>query len=63
MWHVPRTGEVHTGFGCENVKERDHLEDSCIDGRLICYGFLRNRMGSTWSGFIWLNIGTNGGLL
>jgi hypothetical protein len=26
---------VHTGFSWENVRERDHLKDLSIDGRLI----------------------------
>jgi hypothetical protein len=28
-------GEVYTGFWWENVRERDHLEDSGVDGRII----------------------------
>jgi len=28
-------GEVHTGFLWENLRERDHLEDPGIDGRII----------------------------
>ena len=35
--HVARTGrgEVYTGHWCENLKERDHLEDPGLDGRII----------------------------
>jgi hypothetical protein len=28
-------GEVHTGFWWGNLRERDHLEDSDVDGRII----------------------------
>jgi hypothetical protein len=27
--------EIHTGFGWRNLKERDHLEDRGVDGRII----------------------------
>ena len=26
---------MHTGFKWGNLKERDHLEDLCFDGRVI----------------------------
>jgi hypothetical protein len=35
MWHVWGTGEMHTGFLCEHLTERDHLKDLGIDGRII----------------------------
>jgi len=28
-------GEVHTGFWWENLRERDHLEDTGVGGRII----------------------------
>ena len=28
-------GEVHTGFWWGNMRERDHLEDKGLDGRII----------------------------
>jgi hypothetical protein len=35
--HVARTGrrEVYTGFWWGNLRERDHLEDPGINGRII----------------------------
>jgi hypothetical protein len=35
--HVERMGrgEVYTGFWWGNLKERDHLEDPGVDGRII----------------------------
>jgi hypothetical protein len=29
------TGEVHTGFWCEDLCERDHLGDPRVDGKII----------------------------
>jgi hypothetical protein len=29
------TGEVHTRFWWGNLRERDHLEDPSVDGRII----------------------------
>jgi hypothetical protein len=33
--HVWGTGEVTTEFRSGNLKERDHLEDPSVDGRII----------------------------
>ena len=30
-----RRGEAYTGFGCGNLRERDHLGDPGVDGRII----------------------------
>jgi hypothetical protein len=29
-----RRGDVYTGFWWENLRERDHLEDPGVDGRI-----------------------------
>jgi hypothetical protein len=34
IWHVWGTGEVYTGFWWENLRERDHLENLGVDGRI-----------------------------
>jgi hypothetical protein len=46
-----------------NLREGDHLEDPVVDGRIILkYLFERLGVGAQ-IGFIWLRIGTGGGLL
>jgi len=35
MWHVWGSGEVYTGFRWGNLRERHHLEDPGVDGRII----------------------------
>jgi hypothetical protein len=38
MWHAWERGKTCRGFGWESPKERDHLKDQGVDGR----------MGSKW---------------
>jgi len=49
-------GEVYTGFWWGNLRERDHLGDPGVDGRIILRRVFR-------TGSSWLRIGTGGGLL
>jgi hypothetical protein len=47
-------GEVHTGFGCGNLREIDHLEDPGVDGTII-FGYSRNGI---W-GMDWIDLAEN----
>jgi len=46
-----------------NLRERDHLENPGINGRIISRFIFRKWNGRAWTGLIWLTIGTGGGLL
>ena len=35
MWDIRGRGMVHAGFWWGNLRERDHLEDLDVDGRII----------------------------
>jgi hypothetical protein len=34
---VGERGEMHTGLCCEDLRERDHLIDFGVEGRIILY--------------------------
>jgi len=49
------------GFLWGNQRERDHLVDSGIDGRIKLKWIFRKWDVGVWSGSIWLMIGPDGG--
>jgi hypothetical protein len=55
--------EMCTKFWSENLKGRDHFEDLGIDGRTRSGWVLNKSSGKVWADFIWLRIGTSGGIL
>ena len=63
LYTVQFNEEVDTGFWWGNLRERDHLEDPGIDGRIILRPIFRKWDGRIWTGLIWLRIGTGGGHL
>jgi hypothetical protein len=56
--------EVHTLFWWGNLRERDHVEDPGIDGRIMLSRFFKMcNGGRAWTGLIWIRIGTGGKFL
>jgi hypothetical protein len=49
------------GLGWGNLREREHLEDPGVDGRIGC--IFRKWCVWIWTGSSWLRIGTGGGHL
>jgi hypothetical protein len=52
MWHAWERGQTCTGFWWESPKEKDHLEDEGVDGK----------MGSKWTlgGVEWIHLAQDG---
>jgi hypothetical protein len=63
MWHALERKEKSTRFWWENPKERDHLEDQGVGGKMGLEWILRRLPGVEWIGFDWLRIGIVGELL
>jgi hypothetical protein len=63
MWHAWERGETCAGFLRDSPKEKDHLKDQGVDGRMGLEWDLGRLAGGVWSGFTWLRIGTVGWLL
>ena len=61
--HLARIGrrQAHTGFWWGNPRERDHLGDPGVDGRIILRRIFRKCVVGAWTGSSWLRI--CGGLL
>jgi hypothetical protein len=56
-------GDVHTELKWVNLRERDHLKDSGVDGRIVLKSIFERLDEEAHTGSIWLRVGTGGGLL
>jgi len=52
--------EMRTGFWWGKARERDHLENTGVDERVVIKWILRKSVEKTWIGLIWLRLGTVG---
>jgi hypothetical protein len=62
MWHVWKIGEMRTGLKWRVLRERDHLEGISVDVRMILKQIFKKWDRAAWNRFIWLRIGTGGGV-
>ena len=63
--HVARMGDRRGVYRVlvGNLRERNHLEDPGVDGRMILRWIFRKWDVGVWTGTSWLRIGTGGGHL
>jgi len=60
MWRVWGRREAYTEFWWGNLKERDHVGDPGLDGRMILRWIFRDWDVGVWTGSRWLMVGTGG---
>jgi hypothetical protein len=63
MWHAWERREKCKGFWWVSPKEKDHLEDQGVGGKMGSEWILRRLASGVWIGFDWHRTGTGGRLL
>jgi hypothetical protein len=56
-------GGMHMELWWGNHEEKDHYEDTETGKIIILKWILEKQNGAVWTGFIYLRMGTSGGLL
>ena len=60
-WWAVVSAVMNTEAPCRGIlKERDHLGDPGVDGRVILRWIFRKWCVGVWTGLSWLKIGTGG---
>jgi len=52
MWNIRDIEDVHIGFWWGNPREREHLQDLGVDGRIILKLIYKKWDGEAWTGLI-----------
>jgi len=55
VWHIQGRGEAYTGFWRRNLRERDHLQDPGINGKIILKWLFKKWDG----GMDWIDLAQN----
>jgi len=63
MWRVWGRGKAYAELWWGNLRERDHLGDPGVDGRIILRWVFSKLDMAIWTGSSRLRIGTGGGHL
>jgi hypothetical protein len=63
MQRVWGKGDSYAEFWWEKLRERDHLGDAGVDGRIILRWIFMKWDVGVWTGSSWLRIGTGVGNL
>jgi hypothetical protein len=64
MWYVWESGEAYTELWWGILRERGHLENPGVDGRIIIIRLIFGKWNVVaWTGTSWSRIGTGGGHL
>jgi len=63
MWQVWEPDEVHTGFWWGDPRERNHLEDLGVGGRVILKWIFKRWDWEAWTGLFPFRRGLGGGRL
>jgi hypothetical protein len=62
MRNVAGRREMHP-IWWRNMKERDHVEDIRVDGKIILKCIFREWCEKVWTALLWFSIRTSGGQL
>jgi len=57
MWYVWDMGEVYTRFSWRELREREHLENLRVNGKILLKYTFKKWNRDAWIGLLWLRVG------